>query len=372
MSFDREALFAAHGPGTRDEGEHWLVAADWFLSRGERELAASALDRAYGLLPDNADVARQRAGLLTELAIEEHGLVFRYVPAGTFSMGSSAGDSDERPVHARRLDAFWIAEVPMTWSAYCALAGWSQPPEAWPPEGDPSLAGDRTRQFNLHELNKIRLQYCESETTAAGDWHAHTRDPRFGTPPRAHPERAIAYDQKPMIATSPFDAEAVGARMSDEATIVRLPSEAEWEKAARGGLVGARWSWGNTLPTRGVCDFDRFGAFHLVDPRSLPPNGYGLHGMCGGVAEWTADRYDALAYHHFTKGAPFEEPAPTDARVLRGGSWSDCADAVTVSFRMSRTASDWRNSSPESSNAIAANVGFRLVRVPRSSGFITR
>ena len=368
MSFDREALLSAKGSGTPDEGEHWLVAADWFLSGGETALAASALDRAYGLLPDRSELARQRRGVLDELSIEEHGLVFRYVPAGTFLMGSSTGDPDERPVHARRVEPFWIAEVPMSWSAYCALAGYSQPPQGWPGNADPSMVDpreDRMRAFHLHEDNKIRLQYCESETTAAGDWHSHTGDTRFGSPPRANPSRVVVYDRKPMVAVSAVDAEEVAARMSSETVLYRLPFEAEWEKAARGGLIGAAWSWGDAPPTRERCDFDRFGAFHLLDPRSLPPNGYGLYGMCGGVAEWTGDRYDALAYHRVSvKGETVEPPERTDARVLRGGSWSDCAEAITVSFRSARVTSDWRQANVVG-HAPAPNIGFRLVRVSR-------
>ena len=77
------------------------------------------------------------------------------------------------------------------------------------------------------------------------------------------------------------------------------------------------------------CDFGRFDDFTVADPRGFPPNGYGLYAMCGGVWEWTADRYDAEAYRNRTIDPRAEE------WVLRGGSWADCASAVTVSFRMS-------------------------------------
>jgi formylglycine-generating enzyme required for sulfatase activity len=77
--------------------------------------------------------------------------------------------------------------------------------------------------------------------------------------------------------------------------------------------------------------------------------------MAGGVWEWTSDAYDALAYHR--EGAP---PPDGAHRVLRGGSWSDCAAAVRVSFRMSLPLSEggggW-------GAHMSPNVGFRLVRV---------
>ncbi len=106
MSFDPEEILSAFGPGDADDAARFLVAADWFLGRGDLPLAASALDRAFGLLPGDADVARQRRAVLDELSLEAHGLVFRYVPAGTFLMGSRSGDPDERPVHPRRVGAF--------------------------------------------------------------------------------------------------------------------------------------------------------------------------------------------------------------------------------------------------------------------------
>jgi formylglycine-generating enzyme required for sulfatase activity len=79
----------------------------------------------------------------------------------------------------------------------------------------------------------------------------------------------------------------------------------------------------------------------------LPANGYGLYGMCGGLAEWTADTYDALAY----TGAP-SAATQSPQRVLRGGAWTDCASAVTVSHRTARAPD--RPPSP--------TIGLRLVR----------
>ena len=290
MSFEAEDVLAPYGPD--GDPATFMVAADRFLARGELRLAASALDRAFGLAPTDALVIRHRQALLDELAVVEHGLSFRYVPAGTFLMGSRQGDPDERPVHPVRTGEFWIADVPMTWAAFCDLMGWAAPPEGVPRD-DPDLA---EHGFGLYGVNRIRLQYCESETTAALDWHAH--DPQvvfegpagvrqsgaelFGAPPRADASRPLLYDVKPMIAVGWEDAELLAQRMSGDRVAFALPSEAEWEKAARGGLVGKRC---DEPPTRDRCDLDRFGEFRLADPRAFPPNGYGLCGMCGGVWE---------------------------------------------------------------------------------------
>jgi formylglycine-generating enzyme required for sulfatase activity len=78
--------------------------------------------------------------------------------------------------------------------------------------------------------------------------------------------------------------------------------------------------------------------------------------MCGGVSEWTADTYDALAYAGVAR-----PPGTAAERVLRGGSWADAAEAVTVSFRMSRGSLSWRAGAwgPH----LTPTIGFRLCRV---------
>lgn len=355
-----------------------LVLADGCLERGQLRLAAAALDRAFGLAPGDPDVARQRAAVLDSLALVEHGLRFRFIPGGPFLMGSPGGDPDERPVHVERTADFWMAEVPLTWAAFCELLGWRPPPEA-APEGGPE---DQGAAFSLHGLNRIRLQYCETETRAARDWHSHvpsrafsvdggppqTGPELFGAPPRENPQRPFRYDVKPVVAVLYEEAEALRQRLSTPSVEYRIPTEVEWEKAARGGLIGARYSWGNEPPDPSRCDCDHFGEFAVRAPTRYPPNGYGLYAMCGTVQEWTSDLYDALAYR--PDRPPDARPAPAEGRrlgsrvrapgaplrVLRGGSWCDCPEACTVSFRASADAETW-----------APNIGVRLVRCERSA-----
>lgn len=376
-SFTRDAILDAGADGLRGDPRDFQVAADACLARGDEATAIAALDRAYGLAPDDAEIATARATWLDRFAIDEFGLVFRYVPAGTFLMGSTHGDPDERPIHPVRLDAYWMAELPITWSAFAELSGWSPPPNAHPDD-----TGEHG--FYLAQLNKIRMQYCETETRQARDWHAHigTDEARamFGSVPREHPQRPHAYDRKPLVAVGWDDAERLAARLSatPEARAgnveYALPSEAEWEKAARGGMIGKRYPWGDEPPTLARCDFDHFGDYHIADPRRYPPNGYGLLGMSGGVWEWTSTIYDALAYGgeatpdfdpavvERTRSDPPPEDQPQQ-HVMRGGSWADTAAAVTVSFRGAGIGGGWRSGWSDSFNP---NVGFRLVRRVRS------
>jgi formylglycine-generating enzyme required for sulfatase activity len=358
VAIDLEDVVASHGP---DDPSRFIAIADHFLTIEDLPAAAAALDRAYGLLPDDAHLARLRAEILDRLAVREHGLVWRYIPAGTFLMGSAHGDPDERPVHPRRLAAFWIADAPLAWSAYCALAGWNPPPGGRPTDEIAAGLADHGRdRFLLTQCNKIRRRYCVSELGPPRPLDAEESmrlvlDAMSGA--AGGPDR---YARKPMIAVTVREAERLAAHLSTPAVRYALPTEAQWEKAARGGLAGRRYAWGDAPPTPERCDFDRMGDFRLIDPRALPPNGYGLHGMCGGVSEWTADIYDALAYRRATAGdlAPPAAPSSEPQRVLRGGSWIDCADAVTVSHRTARG----------TERAPSPTIGFRLVRTVAAPG----
>jgi formylglycine-generating enzyme len=341
---DPEDVLASWGD---DDPVRFVAMADHFLEREDLALAASALDRAYGLAPGNAGIAQHRASILDQLAVHEHGLVFRYVPAGTFEMGSNDGDPDERPVHPRRVAAFWITDVPITWAAYCRLLGWNPPPNGWPANAAELPRSDR---FSMTQHTKIRRQYCETETLAARDWHAHAGMTQMGKVPRAHPDEPERFDHKPLVAVVLTEARLVTVALTTPDVRYSIASEAQWEKAARGGLVGKRYSWGDEPPSVERCDFYRMGAFHLTDPRALPANGYGLHGMCGGVADLTEDVYDALAYRRAADGDLAAATAAEGETVVRGGSWTDCAPAVTVSFRATAP----MRATP--------NIGFRLVR----------
>jgi formylglycine-generating enzyme len=244
------------------------------------------------------------------MAVKEHGITFRYIPAGTFLMGSDTGEPDESPVHSVRLDDYWLAEVPMSWAAYCDLMGWKHPPAGRPGRMPREGPGRVPPGFMLNEANKIRLQYCEDETVRATDWHTHTLphdwtrddgqkvDSRtlFGGPEREDPLRPWRYDRKPMVSVAWQEAEELCTRLSTPDIRYSLPTEAEWERATRGGLAGCRYPSGNEPPNSELCDFDRFNDFSILPTHRLPPNGYGLYAMTGSVWEWTADWYDAEYY----------------------------------------------------------------------------
>ncbi len=339
------------------EGDPWLLLdiARILEQEGNLEGAATVYDRAFGLEPDAAEIREGRQRILDQLAVVEHGLVFRYVPAGPFLMGSNDGDQDERPVHPVWLSPYWLTDTPLSWEAYCRLMDWEPPPTAWPREPETASPEFSAPQFCLANENKIRWYYCDDRDP---DVRRAAREPQGQELP---PE---GYGLKPMVAVSWQAAQELADRLTNARVRYTLPTEAEWEKAARGGLIGARHAWGNSAPTPALCDYNRFRPFRILPMRSLPANGYGLFAMNGGVWEWTRDWYDC-DYYHCTPDTDPEGPAQGKEKVLRGGSWTDCAEAVTVTFRMSRTSVHWREDNERRGwgGNFNPNVGFRLCRM---------
>ena len=356
------------------EGDPWLLlnVARELEEAGNLPGAATVYDRAFGIAPEIAVVQERRTAVLDRLAVVEHGLRFRYVPAGPFLMGSQDGEPDERPLHPVWLSAFWLSETPISWADYCRLMGWSAPPEGFPGDWQAPAEGFDAAPFHLREANKIRLQYCEDRTQRARGWHSHapgqewrqgetvqTAQQLFGAPQRDEPDAPWQYDRKPMVAVGWQEAQELGDRLSTAAVRYGLPTEAQWEKAARGGLIGARHAWGNEKPSRACCDFDRYEAFSILPMTTFPANGYGLYAVNGCVWEWTGDWYDRDFYRDSPDNDP-EGPAEGEEKVLRGGSWADCGEVATVTFRMSRGSRSWREG--EWGRHLTPNVGFRLAR----------
>ena len=318
------AQILSRGTADGDPAEA-VVAADWAMSRQDTPLAAALFDRAYGLNPQDGYVLRMRQQLLDGLSLHEHGLHWRYVPQGTFQMGSSRGEPDERPVHDRMLQAYWVTETPITWADLARVLGWPEPPETPEP-----LEHHFRAEYGAFFAHRLWELYSRE-----GDMYDEDVEEHF--------------DTKPLVGVPVELAEAVAERLSTPELTFALPSEAQWERAARGGLIGCRYPWGDSPPDDTLCDFDHLGHYELARSRDLPANGYGLRNVCGGVWEWTTDAYDALAYTQ-----PSLAPTnPEGRRVIRGGCFLDCAAAVTVSFRGTGSTEP---SVPE------LNQGFRLVR----------
>ena len=215
------------------------------------------------------------------------------IPAGPFLMGSREGLPNERPEHSVLLKAFYI---------------------------------------DLHEVTAGRYQVYQESGRQRG-------------PSPDMQDAAQAREDRP----------AVGVTWSEAAKYCawagkRLPTEAEWEKAAR-GTDGRRYPWGDMQPFVDIANYNR--GLWVSDMVTLVPvasgvegmsvrhglkeggkSPYGLYHMAGNAAEWVNDWYDREYYQHSPQADPLG-PATGEKRVIRGGSWADLPTAVRVTARFS-------------------------------------
>ncbi|MDQ3213211.1 MAG: formylglycine-generating enzyme family protein [Acidobacteriota bacterium] len=227
--------------------------------------------------------------LLPELAL---------IPSGEFLMGSDAAP-DERPAHRVYVGEFRMAVHPVTQLEYARFV---------------RMTGHRAPA--IYELPLV--------VTAGGE--DRERSFRAAGQPYVWIDSDVPADlaDHPVTLVRWADAAAYCSWLSAESGCnVRLPSEAEWEKAARGGLEGNTYPWGDQLGAEQ--------ANYLADPPvkpshgtrrcgSYPANGYGLFEMAGNVWEWIHDWYDPGYYGSSPPSTPTGPPEGT-LRVLRGGSW---------------------------------------------------
>jgi sulfatase modifying factor 1 len=219
------------------------------------------------------------------------------IPAGWFTMGCETGRDDEKPVHRVWVDAFEIAAHQLTNAEYA-----------------PFLAGTKR---------------AEPE---------HWNDAAFNNP------------RQPVVGVSWYDANTYRAWLSLLTGYhYRLPTEAEWEFAARGGMEGQLYPWGDAPPE----EIPNYSSRWKNAPEEVglyPPNPFGLYNLGDNVHEWCADWYDADYYARSPERNP-QGPKSGVRKASRGGSWRH-------HIKVTRTAA--RSSIPPEFKY--ADYGFRLAR----------
>ena len=301
------------------------------------------------------------------------GMVF--VPGGTFAMGSADFYPEERPVHEVVVDGFWVDEHPVTnqeYGRFVEATGHRTLAERAPaaadyPDADPSLlvpgsavfAGSRTPVPLDDAMRWWRY--------VPGAWWRRPEGPASDLAGR---------ERHPVVHLAHEDAAAY-ARWAGK----HLPTEAEWERAARGGLDRAVYPWGdeeqpggrpltNTWQGRFPWENLEVDGFARTSPvGSFPPNGYGLVDVVGNVWEWTADWFSS----HHPEPAPSPCCAPhnprvsspvtgesSDRRVIKGGSHL-CAPSYCHRYRPAARQA-------EAVDTSTSHLGFRcVVREPAAA-----
>jgi sulfatase modifying factor 1 len=302
-----------------------------------------------------------------------------WIPAGTFSMGGVGPEAqpDELPVHRVRVDGFWMDRTEVTngqFRAFVQATGYVTTAErkpAWDdlkrqlppgtPRPDEAVLQPGSMVF-VQPAGPVRLD----DATRWWRWvqgasHLRPRGPRSEPPG----------DDHPVVHVSWFDAQAYAAWAGK-----RLPTEAEWEYAARGGKEGLRFAWGDDPPSDERPRANLWQGRFPDDPRltdgflftapvaSFPVNEYGLYDMIGNVWEWCQDHYRPDAYRQGSAGGvasnPTGPPSSFDPdepfspkRVTRGGSFL-CNPVSCARYRPSAR----MRTSPDTGQS---HLGFRTV-----------
>jgi formylglycine-generating enzyme required for sulfatase activity len=270
------------------------------------------------------------------------------IPGGEFVMGSPAGEAkrgdDEGPVHKVKIAPFWMGKHEVTWDEYEQFA------------------------FSLDIKRKARENVdiaTQPATEKASD--AVTRP----TPPYADETFGFGRKGQPVICITHHAALEYCRWLSAKTgKTYRLPTEAEWEYAARAGTTTA-YSFGDDIANIGDYAWYVENSQKPQPVGKKKPNPWGLHDMHGNVSEWCMDHYAADIYAKLANAGVADRPVVIpDAKeypyVARGGSWDDDPEKLRSAQRISSN-KEWSVQDPQRPQSIwwhtdATFVGFRVVR----------
>jgi formylglycine-generating enzyme required for sulfatase activity len=262
------------------------------------------------------------------------------IPAGEFRMGTPDSEAgrrkDEGPVHAVRIEPFWMSAHEVTWDEYRLFMFAKQAGEG------------ATKDAQVDAVSRPTRPYVEMS---------------FGMGINGYP--AISMTQH---AANKY-AEWLSAKTGE---FYRLPTEAEWEYACRAGSQSA-FPWGDDatkLSEYAWFNDNADGKYQKVATKK--PNAWGLYDMLGNVMEWTLDQYGPYSDSGKTVTEPWVVASKPYPHAVRGGSWADDAEKCRCGSRVASSAS-WKMQDPQLPKSIwyhtdAQGLGFRLVRPLKAPG----
>ena len=259
-----------------------------------------------------------------------------------FRMGDSTGDADERAVHSVRLSDFYLARTETTvaeFGAFVRASGYSSDAE----RGEGSYVWD---SLGWHKQEGVNWRHTETGRERTGDDAGNFPVAHVSWNDAAHYCNWLSLEAglKPAYEFR----EDTFFRFYPDANGYRLPTEAEWEYAARGGKAGGK----NRSGSLGAFAWYSGNAGRHAHPvASKKPDAAGFFDLCGNVWEWCHDRYAADYYSRSADARAPQGPETGASRCLRGGSWNNSGKHLRSSNRSNRYP-DFRDGS----------VGFRVAR----------
>lgn len=264
------------------------------------------------------------------------------IPAGKFKMGSPASEAgrkdDEGPVHEVEIEPFWMGKTEVTWN-----------------------------EFELFMYPNEEKKMRESKKLAP-ELNALTDACARPTQPYVEMSFGMGKDGFPAISMTQHAANKYCQWLSAKTGhFYRLPTEAEWEYAARAGTTTA-YPWGDDASKVGeYAWYGKNADFKYQKVGKKKPNAWGLFDMIGNVWEWTIDQYDAGYYAKSPAKEPWNKATKPYPHTARGGSWDD-EDVARLRVSARKPSSpDWKIQDPQLPKSIwyhtdAQWLGFRVVR----------
>lgn len=258
---------------------------------------------------------------------------FVLVEGGTFSMGNDSGDPDEKPVHNVTLSNFYISRYEVTQEEWIAVMGSNPSSFTTNPANKEKQANRPVEQVSWYDA----VLYCNTRSSKEG------LTPCYSLNGTTNP---VMWGPSPLEnRNSQWD--SITCDMN--ANGYRLPTEAEWEYAARGGKKSKNYSYSGLNSIDAVAWYEDNSNQRTHEVGKKKANELGIYDMTGNVWEWCFDKYG-----EYPKGAvnnPTGGLNPGKERILRGGSWASNSWACALTNRSTRNPSDRVNS-----------VGFRVVK----------